>query len=112
MPGASEIKLESTWFVSSKCLTGILIIIIIICIIIIVIIIITYVWVKGTREQVPQSNLSNNEGKSKKSKYLVLNGNISPENMGMDMMILKFIEGYNESSKVSLPLDIKWEINI
>ena len=26
---------------------------------------------------------------AKKFKYLVLNGNISPENMGMDMMVLK-----------------------
>ena len=110
-------KLESTWYVSFKCPTGILIIIItitiiVIFIIIIVIIIITYVWVKGTQEQVPQSNLSNNEDRSKKCKYFILNGNISPENNGMDMMVLKFIEGYNESSKVSLPLDIKREINI
>ena len=37
------------------------------------------VSVKGTREQLPQSNLSNNEDRRKKtSKYLVLNGNISP----------------------------------
>ena len=75
MPGASKIKLKSTWYVSSKCLTGILIIIIIITIIInfiiiIVIIIIAYVWVKGTQEQVPQSNLFNNEGRSKKVNIL------------------------------------------
>ena len=42
------------------------IITIIIIYIIIIIIIITYVWVMGTREQVPQSNLSNNEDRSKK----------------------------------------------
>ena len=44
----------------------IIIITIIIIFIIIVIVIITYVWVMGTREQVPQSNLSNNEDRSKK----------------------------------------------
>ena len=44
----------------------IIIITIMIISIIIIIIIITYVWVTGTREQVPQSNLSNNEGRSKK----------------------------------------------
>ena len=44
----------------------IIIITIIIIFIIIIIIIITYVWVMGTREQVPQSNLSNNEDRSKK----------------------------------------------
>ena len=58
------------WYVSSKCLALIIVIIIIITIIIIfitiIIMIVTYVWVIGTREQVPQSNLSNNEGKSKK----------------------------------------------
>ena len=57
------------WYVSSKCLTGIMVIIIIttiiIIFIIIIIIIITYVWVMGTPEQVPQSNLSNNKGRSK-----------------------------------------------
>ena len=67
MPGTPKIKLGS-----SKRLPGIIIIIIIIIllsfitIIIFVIIIITYVWIKSTREQVPQSNLSNNEGRSKK----------------------------------------------
>ena len=69
MRSASIIKLESTWYVSSKYLTGIVIIIIIITIIIIfitiIIIIITYVWIIGTREKVPQSNLSDNEGRSK-----------------------------------------------
>ena len=58
------------WYVSSKCQTVIMIIITIITIIvifiIIIIIIITYVWIMCTREQVPQSNLSNNEGRSKK----------------------------------------------
>ena len=44
----------------------IIIITIMIISIIIIIIIITYVWVMGTREQVPQSNLCNNEGRSKK----------------------------------------------
>ena len=44
----------------------IIIITIIIIFIIIVFVIITYVWVMGTREQVPQSNLSNNEDRSKK----------------------------------------------
>ena len=44
----------------------IIIITIIIIFIIIIIIIITYVWAIGTWEQVPQSNLSNNEGRSKK----------------------------------------------
>ena len=44
----------------------IIIITIIIIFIMIIIIIITYVWVMGTREQVPQSNLSNNEGRNKK----------------------------------------------
>ena len=44
----------------------IIIITIIIIFIIIIIIIITNVWVMGTREQVPQSNLSNNESRSKK----------------------------------------------
>ena len=42
----------------------------IIIIFMIIIIIITYVWVMCTREQVPQ-------------------GDMSPENMGMDMMVLK-----------------------
>ena len=58
---------------SSKCLPGIIIIIIIITIIIIfifiiiiIIIIINFVSVKGTREQIPQSNLSDSEGRSKK----------------------------------------------
>ena len=61
MPRASKIKIASTWYLRSKCLSGITIIIIIIIInIIITIIIATYVWVKGTEEQVPQSNLSNN----------------------------------------------------
>ena len=44
----------------------IIIITIIIIFIIIIIIMITYVWVMGTQEQVPQSNLSNSKGKSKK----------------------------------------------
>ena len=44
----------------------IIIITIIIIFIIIIVMIITYVWVMGTREQVLQSNLSNNEGRSKK----------------------------------------------
>ena len=39
---------------------------IIIIFIIIIIIIITYVWVIGTREQVPQLKLPSNEGRSKK----------------------------------------------
>ena len=43
----------------------IIIITIIIFFIIIIIIIIIYVSVTGTREQVAQSNLSNNEGRSK-----------------------------------------------
>ena len=69
VPSTWKIKLEITWYVSSKCLTGIMAIIIIIPIIIIfiiIIIIITYVWVMCTREQEPQSNLSNNKGRSKK----------------------------------------------
>ena len=34
---------------------------------------------------------------------IIINGSISPENMGMDMMILKSSnKEYNESSKVSL----------
>ena len=48
----------------------IIIIITIIIIFMIIIIVITYVWVKCTWEQVPQ-------------------GDMSPENMGMDMMVLK-----------------------
>ena len=44
----------------------IIIITIIIIFVIIIIIIITYVWVMGTREQVSQSNLSNNEDRNKK----------------------------------------------
>ena len=44
----------------------IIIIITIIIIFIIITIIITYVRVIGTRAQAPQSNLSNNEGRSKK----------------------------------------------
>ena len=43
----------------------------------------------GTREQVSQSSLSNKGGRSKTFIHLALNGNISPENMGMDMMVLK-----------------------
>ena len=79
MPGTSKIKVASTWFLWAKCLSGIIIITIITTIIIITIVIATYVWVKGTQEQVPQSNLSNNEGRRKKaSKYLILNRNISP----------------------------------
>ena len=58
------------WYVSSKCLTRIkfliIIITIIIIFIIIIIIIITYVWVKRTTEQVPQSNLSDNKDRSEK----------------------------------------------
>ena len=74
----------------------IIIITIMIISIIIIIIIITYVWVTGTREKVPQSNLSNNEGRSKNFKYLLLNVNISPENMGMDMMVLDTVnKGYS-----------------
>ena len=65
MPGTPKINVGSTWYVSSKCLPGIIIIIIIITIIIIIIIIITYVWEKGIREQVWQSNLSKNEDTSK-----------------------------------------------
>ena len=51
---------------------------------------ITYVWVKVTREQVPRNQmyLTTRAG-AKNSKCLLLNGNISPENMGMDLMILK-----------------------
>ena len=50
---------------------------------------------------------------TKTFKYLVLNGNISPENMGMAMTVFKSNnEEYNESSKVPLLLDIKWEIDI
>ena len=45
----------------------IIIIITIIIIFIIIIIIITDVWVMGTREQVPQSNLCNNKGRRKKN---------------------------------------------
>ena len=81
MPGTPINKVASTWFLCSKCLPDIIIItiIIIIIIIIITIVIATYVWVNGTREQVLQSNLSNNEGRRKKaSKYLLLNRNISP----------------------------------
>ena len=70
----------------------IIIITIIIIFIIIIIIIITYVWVVGTREKVPlyrnQIYLTT-RAKAKNFKYLVLNVNISPENMGMDMMVLK-----------------------
>ena len=44
----------------------IIVITIIIIFIIIIIVIITYVWVMGTPEQVPQWNLSNNKGRSKK----------------------------------------------
>ena len=70
----------------------IIIITIIIIFIIIIIIIITYFWVMGTREQVPQSNLFKQGQKQKTlniSYYLALNINISPENMGMDIMVLK-----------------------
>ena len=56
----------------------IIIIITIIIIFIIIIIIITYVWEMGTREVQKQ-----------KLKYLVLSGNISPENMSIDMIVLK-----------------------
>ena len=90
MPRTPKIKIASTWYLRSKCLSapGITIIIIIIVIIIIIIIIVidTYVWVKGTEEQVPNQNLTN-RAEAKCSKYLILNGNISPENMGMDMII-------------------------
>ena len=44
----------------------VIIITIIVIFVIIIIIIITYVWVMRTQEQVPQSNLFNNEGRSKK----------------------------------------------
>ena len=64
----------------------IIIITIIIIFIMIIIIIITYVWVMGTREQVPQWNLSNNEGRSKMLHLLL---KISPENMSMGIMVLK-----------------------
>ena len=50
----------------NRCYGIIIIITIIIIFIIIIIIIITYVWVMGTQEQVPQSNLFKNEGRSKK----------------------------------------------
>ena len=45
----------------------------------------------GTQLQVPQSNLSNNEGKKAKKLNIsyILNGNISIENMGLDMFVLK-----------------------
>ena len=57
MPGTPIIKVASSWFLCSKCLPGIIIItIIIIIIIIITIVIATYVFVKATREQLPQSN--------------------------------------------------------
>ena len=63
----------------------------IIIVIITIIIIITYIWVMGTQLQVPQSNLSNNEGKKAKKLNIsyILNGNISIENMGLDMFVLK-----------------------
>ena len=88
MPRTPKIKIASTWYLRFKCLSepGITIIIIIIIIIIITIVIDTYVWVKGTEEQVPNQNLTN-RAEAKYSKYLILNGNISPENMGMDMII-------------------------
>ena len=61
MPRTPKIKIASTWYLRSKCLPCIIIIIIIVTIIIIITIAIaTYVWLKGTQEQVPQSNLSNN----------------------------------------------------
>ena len=62
MPRTPKIKIASTWYLRSKCLPCIIIIIIIITIIIIIITIAiaTYVWLKGTQEQVLQSNLSNN----------------------------------------------------
>ena len=75
------------------------IITIIVIFIIIIIIIITYVWIMCTREQVPQSNLSNSEGRSKK--LLVLYGNISPGNMDMDMMILAITDAMNLQKSLS-----------
>ena len=67
----------------------IIIITIITIFIIIIIIIITYVWVIRTQEQVPQSSLSKTRAEAKNFKYLARNVNISPENLGMDMMVLK-----------------------
>ena len=44
----------------------IIVAVVVVVAVVVIIIIATYVWVKGTREQVPQSSLSNNEGRSKK----------------------------------------------
>ena len=61
----------------------------------------------GTRES-NRNQIYLARAEAKTFKYLVLNGNLSPENMGMDLTVFKSInEEYNESSKVPLLLDIK-----
>ena len=65
----------------------------IIIIFMIIIIIITYVWVMCTREQVPQ-------------------GDMSPENMDMDMMVLEVLQWRIQNLQKCLLLHIKWETDI